>query len=122
MIEKSRQKSKTTRPSTLVCAFSINYAATSGRTDHPRYGPALEIVDRPSTKLARFRRTETVSQIWTFQTLNESTQASRANRRAPPVIDLRPEVHPVNWFESFKSPQANLAMHAVRIVHVRKKI
>ena len=105
----------------MVCAFSINYAATSGRTDHPRYGPALEIVDRPSTKLARFRRTETVSQAWTFQTLNESTQASRANRRAPPVIDLRPEVHPVNWFESFKLLKADLAMHAVRIVYARKK-
>ena len=30
-------------------------------------------------------------------------------------------MHPVNWFESFKLPQANLAIHAVRIVHARKK-
>jgi len=101
--------------------FSVNCAAASGRTDHPRYGLALEIVDGPSANLARLRGTKTVSQAWTLQTLNESTQASRAYRRAPPVVDLRPEVHPVNWFESFKLPQADLAMHAVRIVYARKK-
>src|SRR5215469_188434 len=72
----------------LLCAFSVNYAAASGRTDHPRYGPALEIVDRPSANLARFRGTKTVSQAWTFQTLNEGAQASRAYRRAPSVVDL----------------------------------
>src|SRR6516164_3972219 len=105
----------------LLCAFNVSYAAASGRADHPCYGPALEIVDRPSAYLARSRGTKTVSQAWTFQTLNESTQASRAYRRAPSVVDLGPELHPVNWFESFKSPQANLAIHAVRIVHVRKK-
>ena len=105
----------------LLCAFSVNYAAASGRTDHPRYGPALEIVDRPSAYLARSRGTKTVSQAWTFQTLNEGAQASRAYRRAPSVVDLGRELYPVNWFESFKSPQANLAIHAVRIVHVRKK-
>jgi hypothetical protein len=105
----------------LLCAFSVNYAAASGRTDHPRYGPALEIVDRPSANLARFRGTKTVSEAWTFQTLNEGAQASRAYRRAPSVVDLRRELHPVNWFESFKSPQANLAIHPVRIVHLRKK-
>jgi len=105
----------------FLCAFSVNYAAASGRTDHPRYGPALEIVDRPSANLARFRGTKTVSQAWTFQTLNEGAQASRAYRRAPSVVDLGRELHPVNWFESFKSPQENLAIHAVRIVHLRKK-
>ena len=105
----------------LLCAFNVNYAAASGRTDHPRYGPALEIVDRPSANLARFRGTKTVSQAWTFQTLNEGAQASRAYRRAPSIIDLGRKLHPVNWFESFKSPQANLAIHAVRIVHLRKK-
>ena len=105
----------------LLCAFNVNYAAASGRTDHPRYGPALEIVDRPSAYLARSRGTKTVSQAWTFQTLNEGAQASRAYRRAPSVIDLGRKLHPVNWFESFKSPQANLAIHAVRIVHLRKK-
>ena len=104
-----------------LCAFSVNYVAASGRTDHPRYGPALEIVDRPSANLARFRGTKTVSQTWTFQTLNEGAQASRAYRRAPSVVDLGRELHPVNWFESFKSPQANLAIHAVRKVHLRKK-
>src|SRR5215468_12219300 len=105
----------------LLCTFSVNYAAASRRTDHPRYGPALEIVDRPSTNLARFRGTKTVSQAWTSQTLNESTQASRTYRRVPSVVDLRPELHPVNWFESFKLPQTDLAINAVRIVHVRKK-
>ena len=94
----------------LLCAFNVNYAAASGRADHPRYGPALEIVDRPSAYLARSRGTKTVSQARTFQTLNESTQASRAYRRAPSVIDLRPELHPENWFESFQSPQTNLAI------------
>ena len=105
----------------LLCAFSVNYAAASGRTNHPRYGPALEIVDRSSANLARFRGTKTVSQAWTFQTLNEGAQASRAYRRAPSVVDLRRELHPVNSFEAFKFPQANLAIHGVRIVHLRKK-
>ena len=91
----------------LLCAFSVNYATASGRTDRPRYGPALEIVDRSS---ARFRGTKTVSQAWTFQTLNEGVQASRAYRGAPSVVDMRRELHPVNWLESFKSPQANLSV------------
>jgi hypothetical protein len=95
----------------------MNYAAAPCRTDHPRYGPALEIVDRPSTNLARLRGTKTVPQAWTLQTLNESTQASRAYRGAPSVVDLRPELHSVNRFESFKLPQADLAIHAVRIAH-----
>ena len=50
----------------------------------------------------------------------EDEKRDRSNIRQS-VVDLRPELHPVNWFESFKSPQANLAIHAVRIVHVRKK-
>ena len=91
-------------------SIGIKLAAACRRTYHPRYGPALEIVDRPSANLARLRGTKTVSQARTFQTLNESTQASRAYRRAPSVVDLRPELHPVNWFESFQSPQANLAI------------
>src|SRR5262245_12665736 len=98
------------RTSTLLCAFSVDYAAASGRTDRPRYVPALEIVDRARANLARLRGTKTVSQARPFQTLNESTQASRAYRRAPSVVDLRPELHPVNWFESFQSPLANLAI------------
>ena len=94
----------------MLCAFSVNYAAASERTDRLRYGPAFEIIDRPSANLARLRGKKTVSQARTFQTLNESTQASRAYRRAPSVVDLRPELHPVNWFESFQSPQTNLAI------------
>ena len=101
------------RASTLLCAFSINYAAASGRTDHPRYGPALEIVDRPGANLARSRGMKAACQARTFQTLNEGTQASRTYRRAPSVVDARPELHPVNWFESFKSPHTNLAVHAI---------
>ena len=35
--------------------MSIKLAAACRRTDHPRYRPALEIVDRPSAYLARSR-------------------------------------------------------------------
>ena len=106
----------------MLCAVRVNYAATSGRTDCLRYGPAFEIVDRPSANLARSRRTKTVSQAWKFQILNESTQASRAYRRAPPAVDPRPEPHPVNWFESIKSPQANLAIHAITMNALRSEL
>ena len=43
----------------MLCAFGVNYTAASGRTDRRRYGPALEIVDRPSANLARLRGTKT---------------------------------------------------------------
>ena len=50
----------------------------------------------------------------------EDEKRDRSNIRQS-VVDLRPELHPVNWFESFKLLKADLAMHAVRIVYARKK-
>jgi len=50
-----------------LCWLSIKLAAACRRTDHPRYGPAFEIVDRQSANPARFRGTEVVSKVQTFR-------------------------------------------------------
>ena len=58
-----------------LCWLSIKLAAAFRRTDHPRYGSALEIEDRPSTNLARFAGTKTVSQARTFEASDKSVEA-----------------------------------------------